>query len=153
MHGRARLRARFAPLLAATAAVTAGCAATVPVEAAPFASDPACAQVLVRLPDDLGDRARRQVGSQASAAWGEGDALVVLRCGLEPLGPTTDLCLRVGAVDWVTTTGEGATRYTTFGRVPAVEVELRGDDPEGTDVVLSEVGGAVEVLPRDRECA
>lgn len=130
----------------------AGCSRAVPVDVAPSAADPACAEVLVRLPDALGDRERRQVTSQAAAAWGDGDSLVVVRCGLEPSGPTTDRCLRVGAVDWVTSTGEGTTRYTTYGRSPAVEIELQGTQPEGTDLVLSEVGTAVEILPADREC-
>ncbi len=130
----------------------AGCSRAVPTEPAPSSAEQGCAQVLVRLPDGLGDRERRQVTSQATAAWGDGDSLVVVRCGLEPLGPTTDLCVRVGAVDWVTTTGDGTTRYTTYGRSPAVEIELQGTDPEGTDLVLSEIGSAVEVLPADREC-
>jgi hypothetical protein len=130
----------------------AGCSRAVPTEPAPSAADRACAEVLVRLPEALGDRERRQVTSQATAAWGDGASLVVLRCGLEPLGPTTDLCLRVGAVDWVTRTGEDSTRYTSYGRSPAVEIELQGTEPEGTDLVLSEIGTAVEVLPADREC-
>ncbi len=130
----------------------AGCSRAVPTEVAPSAADTACADVLVRLPDALGDRERRQVTAQATAAWGDGDSLVVVRCGLEPLGPTTDLCVRVGAVDWVTSRGEGTTRYTSYGRSPAVEIELQGADPEGADLVLSEIGTAVEVLPVDREC-
>jgi hypothetical protein len=108
--------------------------------------------VLVRLPETLGDRERRQVTSQATAAWGDGDSLVVVRCGLDPLGPTTDRCVRVGAVDWVTRTEDDATLYTTYGRSPAVEIALQGAEPEGTDLVLSEIGTAVEVLPADREC-
>lgn len=132
--------------------VLAGCSPAVPTEAAPWAADPACAEVLVRLPDAVGDRERRQVTSQATAAWGDGDSLVRVRCGLEPLGPTTERCVRVGAVDWVTRTDGGSTLYTTFGRSPAVEIELRGDEPDGTDLLLSEIGTAVEVLPVDREC-
>ncbi len=125
------------------------------VEPAPQATDPACAEVLVRLPDALDGLARAQTTSQSSAAWGEGADAVVLRCGVEPLGPTTDPCVSVGAVDWVTTAPDGdppRTRYTTYGRVPAVEVTLPGDQPSGVDLVLGEVGGAVEVLPADRTC-
>ena len=133
----------------------AGCGATVGVEPAEQATDPGCAEVLVRLPDALGERARAQTTSQSSAAWGEGPDAVVLRCGVEPLGPTTDPCVSVGAVDWVTSRPDGdppRTRYTTYGRVPAVELTLPGEEPTGVDVVLGEVGGAVEVLPAERTC-
>ena len=139
------------------AAGPAACARTLPVEAAPQATDPACAEVLVRLPDVIGDRERRQTGSQSSAAWGEGDDLVVLRCGVEPLGPTTDPCVRVGAVDWVTRledeAGTVTTTYTTYGRVPAVELSMVGENPPGADVALGELGRAVEGLPVDRTCS
>ena len=110
----------------------------------------------MRLPDALGERERVQTTSQSSAAWGAGDDLVVLRCGVEPLGPTTDPCVGVGAVDWVTSRPEGEparTLYTTYGRSPAVEVTLRGEEPTGVDVVLSELGGAVEAVPADRTCS
>lgn len=124
------------------------------VEAAPLASDPGCAEVLVRLPDTLDELPRRQTTSQSSAAWSDGEDQVVLRCGVEPLGPTTDPCLSVGAVDWVTVPPrDGApTVYTSYGRTPAVEVALAGESPSGADVVLSEVGGAVEALAVDRSC-
>jgi len=138
------------------AAALAGCGAAVTVEPAAQASDPACAEVLVRLPDDLGERARAQTTSQATAAWGTGDDQVVLRCGVDLLGPTTDPCVSVGAVDWVTSGPQGdppRTTYTTYGRVPTVEVTLRGEAPAGVDLVLGELGGAVEVLPVDRTCS
>ncbi len=108
----------------------------------------------MRLPDDLGELARVQTTSQSSAAWGEGGDRVVLRCGVEPPGPTTDPCVSVGAVDWVTTPPRDGspTVYTTYGRTPAVEVALAGENPSGADLVLSEVGGAVEALPADRSC-
>ena len=37
--------------------------------------------------------------SGSAAAWG--DPAVIARCGLEPLGPTTDDCVTVDGVDWV----------------------------------------------------
>ncbi len=152
----ARARRALALLLVGLPLGLAGCAGSVTVEPAPEATDPACAEVLVRLPDAIGERGRVQTTSQSSAAWGAGDDLVVLRCGVEPLGPTTDPCVGVGAVDWVTSRPDGEpvrTTYTTYGRSPAVEVTLRGEEPTGVDVVLSELGGAVEVVPADRTCS
>ena len=152
----ARARRALALLLVGLPLGLGGCAGSVTVEPAPEATDPACAEVLVRLPDALGERGRVQTTSQSSAAWGAGDDLVVLRCGVEPLGPTTDLCVGVGTVDWVTSRPDGEpvrTTYTTYGRSPAVEVTLRGEEPTGVDVVLSELGGAVEVVPAERTCS
>lgn len=147
---------RVLALLLVAVAVLAGCAATITVEPAAQATDPACAEVLVRLPDALGERARAQTTSQSTAAWGKGTDVVVLRCGVDPLGPTTDPCVTIGAVDWVTSTPDGdppRTTYTTYGRVPAVEVSMPGEEPIGIDVVLGEIGGAVEVLPAERSCS
>jgi Protein of unknown function (DUF3515) len=129
------------------AAVLVGCAGAVEVEAAPFATDPACAGVLVlaRSVDALGGRPRRDTTSQSTAAWGEPP--VVLRCGVEPVGPTTDACLDAAGVDWVRS---GGLRYTTYGRQPAVEVRL----PEGVQPieVLGELSALVAPLPQRRQC-
>jgi hypothetical protein len=118
----------------------------VDVEPGPFATDPACARVLVaaRSLDDLAGRQRRSTTSQSTAAWG--DPAVVLRCGVEPPGPTTQPCLDAGGVDWVV----DGTRFTTYGREPAVEVLLpRGVQPIE---VLGQLGALVTALPQSREC-
>ena len=56
----------------------------------------------------------------ARAAWG--DPAVVARCGLDPLGPTTDDCVSVDGVDWVVRTLSDGSAATTYGRDPAIEV-------------------------------
>lgn len=142
--------------IAVALAGVAGCAQGVGVEPAPSASEPVCAELLLLLPDSLGGVERRTTTSQASRAWG--DPAIVLRCGVDPLGPTTDPCLSIpdpaGAnpVDWVASTqdSEGERTFTTYGRVPAVEVTI----PEGYpgDAVLAELAGPVATLPQDREC-
>ena len=104
--------------LAAVAAVVAlaGCSPIVNMQAAPEASDTACADVVVLLPDTVADQPPRETDAQGTGAWGE-PASVLLRCGVPPLGPTTDRCVSVD------------------GRVPAVgrEEVRRGlglvDDP------------------------
>jgi hypothetical protein len=127
-----------------------GCARPATVEAGPSASDPLCAQVLVQLPTDLRGDPRRETTGQSTAAWG--DPPVELRCGVDPLGPTTDPCVAVGAVDWVLREDSGDTTYTTYGRVPAVELRLPGTNPEEADVVLTGVSSAVEFIEAERRC-
>ncbi len=113
----------------------AGCVAAVPVTAAEHATDPDCASLILATPDRLADGLdRRQTTAQATTAWG--DPAVVLRCGLDPPGPTTDRCETVTtpggpSVDWLVLPGDdepataGAASdwtFVTYGRVPTVEV-------------------------------
>lgn len=130
--------------------VLLGCSRPVPVEAGPGAADPSCAQVLVQLPAELRGDDRRETTGQSTAAWG--DPPVELRCGVEPLGPTTDPCVPVGEVDWVLREDSGDTTYTTYGRVPAVELRLPGTNPDGADLVLAAVGSAVDFIAAERRC-
>lgn len=127
----------------------AGCARTADVEVAPLADDPLCAEAMVALPDDLDGRARLETTSQSTAAWG--DPAVTWRCGLEPLGPTTDECYSLGGVDWVARTVEGASTFTSFGRTPTVEVRIP-DGEAGTDLVLATLAAGVEPFPQQAEC-
>lgn len=108
-------RTPAAPAAVAAAASAAllltGCAAIVGVSPAKYAADPACASVLLALPESLGDDLTRvRTTSQGTAAWGDTRQAVVLRCGVEPPGPTTDPCVTMetasGAqVDWLISTG------------------------------------------------
>ena len=166
MHGRARLssqrgavssRAARALLLLclATAAGVSGCARAVPVQAAPSATEVDCAEVMVRLPDVLGDRQRQETTGQSTAAWGRPQDQVTLRCGADPLPPTTDPCVSVDGVDWVLRrpgASDGATTYTSYGREPSVELTFEGENPFGTDLVLADLSAAVAFLPSSRSC-
>lgn len=110
----------------------AGCVAAVPSTPAEHATDPRCASLILATPGHLADGLdRRQTTAQATTAWG--DPAVVLRCGLEPPGPTTDRCETVStpggpSVDWLVLPGEGQGAagadwtFVTYGRVPTVEV-------------------------------
>ena len=133
------------------ALLVGGCASPVPVDPPAHATDPACAALVLATPDSLGDGlARRRTTAQATTAWG--DPAIVLRCGVEPPGPTTERCVTVQSaqgpsIDWLvvqdgatggatagpTPTGQptaGSTpgtsdwTFTTYGRVPAVEVHV-----------------------------
>src|SRR5690606_37252148 len=105
--GPARVAGTTAAAALAVAGLT-GCAPTIGVEVAPHAADPACAEVMLAVPDELGDDLPKvQTDSQATAAWGEPGGAVTMRCGVEQLGPSAD-CQHVDSgngttVDWIVT--------------------------------------------------
>ncbi len=110
---------------------------------------------MVRLPDVLGDRQRQETTGQSTAAWGRPQDQVTLRCGADPLPPTTDPCVSVDGVDWVLRrpgASDGATTYTSYGREPSVELTFEGENPFGTDLVLADLSAAVAFLPSSRSC-
>ncbi|WP_431779454.1 DUF3515 family protein [Microbacterium aurantiacum] len=146
---RAFSRLLTASALVATLAVLAGCAPTIAMEAAPQSNDPVCADVMVRLPDQVDGQPRRWTDAQATAAWGEPSASILFTCGLEPIGPTTLPCQTVAGVDWVIDESD-APRYrvTTFGRMPAVELYLDNERVSSAEV-LDRLSALVSVLPTD----
>ncbi|SDQ75404.1 DUF3515 domain-containing protein [Quadrisphaera sp. DSM 44207] len=144
---------------ALASAALGGCAAAVTARAAPDATDPICSQVLVALPEEVGDEARRETTAQATAAWG--DPPVVLRCGVTSPGPTTWECVFVegpegAGVDWVVVppeeTGGDRVVWVSFGRAPAVELSAPAEAAGELAAVASAVSGAVSVLPSERSC-
>lgn len=144
-------------------AAVSGCAARVSVPVATYAADPACAALVLALPHDLADLPRLRTTSQATVAWGEPTDPVVLRCGVEPPGPTTDQCVTADdgttSVDWIAVPGEadegGATAwtFTTYGRSPAVEVRVPASvtSTRSTSFLL-ELGPAVTTVEATRHC-
>ncbi|MFS0704666.1 DUF3515 family protein [Cellulomonas sp. 179-A 9B4 NHS] len=151
---------RPTPLLVAAAVVTlAACAPTVAVDVAPYATDPVCASVVLALPPQLSDDLPRlDTDAQATAAWGRADAAVVLRCGVEPLGPTADRCQSVETpngptTDWVVVEDDGDWTFTTYGRVPAVEVRVPEAVTEfATTSFVDLLGPAVALTRQERSC-
>lgn len=146
-----------------TGAVLAGCASPVGVDAAPHAADPLCAEVVLALPRELTGMARLTTSSQATAAWGDRDAPVVLRCGVEPPPPSTDPCVTADdgsvAVDWLTVEGApgpdgGADwTFTTYGRDPAVEVLVPAEVARTRSTsFLLDLGPAVARVEQTRSC-
>lgn len=147
---RVRILALAAALSAGTVALT-GCAGDVPMEAAPNANDPACADVIVRLPQTVADLEKRTTNAQATGAWGDPSA-VELRCGIEPSGPTTDDCVSVDGVDWIIDRENAPLfRFEAYGRSPGLEVFVDAERVSGTDVVV-DLGAVVQELPRERKC-
>ena len=144
---------RAATSLAATAILlcgVTGCASVVAVDAAGDAANARCADVMLALPPDVAENAQRSTDSQATSAWGD-PSRVVLRCGVDVPGPTTDPCVTVNDVDWVLREGDPAWTATTYGRDPAVEV-LFDPDQVASSTVLVELGDAVSRSPQNRMC-
>ncbi|MET3204613.1 UNVERIFIED_ORG: hypothetical protein ABIB21_001402 [Arthrobacter sp. UYEF13] len=131
------------------AALTA-CSPAVDVTAANDAANPACAPMMVALPDAIGDAPLRKTNSQATAAWGD-PSQVILRCGVNVPGPTTDRCVSVNGIDWVIKEGNPVWTLTTFGREPATEILM---DPENISsaTVLADLSASAGKIPASRNC-
>lgn len=148
-------------LIAPVAGVLAvgGCAAAVPAQVAPHATDPVCASVVLAMPDSLGDGLpQRDTTAQATTAWGDPAAPLVLRCGVEPLGPTTERCQTVEtpggpSVDWVIVEGDDGWTFTTYGREPAVELHVPAAvAAERSTAFVDQLGPAVALTEQVRTC-
>ncbi|PWL20153.1 MAG: DUF3515 domain-containing protein [Candidatus Aquiluna sp. XM-24bin5] len=128
-----------------------GCASTVNLEPAEGSNDPACAEVMVRLPSQLGGLEERYTNAQATAAWGD-PAAVLLRCGLEPVEVSPLPCVTAGGIDWLV---DGALapsyRFISYARYPAVEVIVDSDNASGI-TSLEGLSGAVAQLPATKAC-
>lgn len=133
--------------LALLGALTA-CAPAASVEPAPAAHDPDCAEVMLALPEEIGEYSKRPTTSQGAAAWGDPSA-VVLRCGVEPIGPTEHPCVAPMDVDWVWIEGDDHVQLISYGREPSVEVlldseQLSEDTTMNAQFALSEPVSRIE---------
>ncbi|MFS0794113.1 DUF3515 family protein [Microbacterium sp. 1P10AE] len=127
----------------------AACSTTVSMEAAKGANDPACAQVVSRLPKTISGQERRWTDAQATGAWGD-PAAILLTCGLEAPGPSTLPCRPFDGVDWLVDESQAdQNRYTltTFGRQPAVQVYLDYAAASSADVAQALAPLIREYLP------
>lgn len=145
-----RSRRIAVPFAAAALLVLTACAPSVTITEAQDANNPACAPMMVALPGSLAEAERRTTSSQATAAWGD-PSLVVLRCGVQAPGPTTDKCVTVNGVDWVLRQNDSTWTITTYGRVPATELVLE-QNTIPSDTVLTEISAAVSKIPSTGGC-
>ena len=139
-------------LVASLALLTlSGCAATVNLEPAEDSNNPGCAEVMVRLPSQLGGLQERYTNAQATAAWGEPTA-VLLRCGLEPVEVSTLPCVTAAGIDWLVDDSLAPSyRFISYARFPAVEVVVDSDNASGI-TSLEGIAGAVAQLPVTKAC-
>jgi ABC-type Fe3+-hydroxamate transport system substrate-binding protein len=152
-------------VVALVAVALAGCSRAVSVQVAPAAADPVCASVVLALPGTLAAGGRLDTTSQATAAWGDPAAPIVLRCGVDPPGPTTEKCVTATdqagtSVDWVAVqevaagaAGGAGWTFTTYGRVPAVELRVPPRvTPQSATSLLVDLTAAVSKTDRVRSC-
>ena len=131
----------------------AGCARTVIVEPAQDAANPECADIMLTLPDEIAGEQARRTSSQGTKAWGD-PSIAVLRCGVTPPGPTTDQCVSVSGVDWIskpTDDDDSTWAFTSYGRTPAVEVLVDRRAESGNDV-LAAISPALAKIEPEAEC-
>ena len=136
----------FAPVL-----LLSGCATTVSLEAAKDANNPACAEVMVRLPNQIGDLEQRFTNAQATSAWGD-PAAVLLRCGLPEVLASELPCVSAGGIDWLVDDSKAPSyRFISFATNPAVEVIVDSNAASGV-TSLESVAGAVGYLEQTKKC-
>ncbi|MDN5808312.1 MAG: DUF3515 domain-containing protein [Brevibacterium sp.] len=130
----------------------AGCERTVVVEAAEDAQNPKCADIMLRLPDEISGEKERTTSSQGTKAWGDPN-IAVARCGVTPPGPTTDQCVSVSGVDWISKASDEDDTwvFTSYGRTPAVEVLVNRKAESGNDV-LAAISPALAAIKPEAEC-
>lgn len=129
-----------------------GCAATVNLEAAEDANNPACAEVMVRLPQALGEHTQRFTNAQATSAWGDPTA-VIIRCGLPPVQVSELPCVSAGEIDWlVDDSAAPSYRFISFATDPAVEVVVDSNRASGV-TSLEGVAPAVSFLGQAKKCS
>lgn len=143
----------LAALLVTAVITLSGCASTVSLDPGAGANDPGCAQISVRLPDQVAGKDKRETDAQGTGAWGD-PAAVILRCGVPPIGPTTKPCIDVNGVDWVLTSDPLAKQvvYVTFGRTPATEVIIDHVSGASDSDVLPAFASAISTVPQKQRC-
>lgn len=128
-----------------------GCAPAVVLEPAADSNDPACAEVMVRLPDQVSDYEARYTTAQATKAWGD-PAAVIFRCGLEPVAVSDLPCVTAGDVDWLVDDSQAPNfRFISFGRDPGVEVIVNSEVASGISS-LDAIGPAVAAIEPTSVC-
>jgi hypothetical protein len=152
LHFRRFVSARPSLAVAAIASglVLTSCSPVVDVTPAKDAANAACAPMMLALPDAIGEAKLRKTNAQATAAWGDPSA-VILRCGVNVPGPTTDRCVSVNDVDWVIKEGNPVWTLTTFGREPATEI-LMDPDKISSATVLADLSSAAQKIKATRKC-
>jgi hypothetical protein len=136
----------------ALAGALSACTATVSLEAAADSNNPACAEVSVRLPDQVAELTKRVTDAQATGAWGNPTA-VLLRCGLPPVEVSELPCVTANGVDWlVDERAKPSYRFITFGRNPATEVIVDSTKAAGV-TALSDLSSAIQSIEATKECS
>ena len=123
------------------------CSSSIDVATPADAGSAACRSAADHWPKTVGGQLLRTTSSSSDAVRAWGDPAIIARCGVAPLGPTTDQCLSVSGVDWVAHQLTDGVRFTTYGRSPAIEVLVPSAyKPE--PLLLTAFGAAATVIPQ-----
>ncbi len=129
-----------------------GCTQPVAMEPAPDAENALCAEVSVRLPDEIGDAAKRETNAQGTGAWGT-PAQALLQCGVDIDEVSSLECRNFEGIDWLIDPSDpDLVTATTYGRDPAVRVAI-DKNVTGPGVILAELADAVAVIPATKACS
>ncbi len=131
------------------------CSSPVTVQPAADGASDVCADVVAALPGTVAGASRRETaGGAGTAAWG--DPAVLLRCGEEAVVLSSQPCVTVPgepAVDWVVLASDDqGSIVRTFGRDPAVEVEVPASYGPAPVSVLPDLAAAVGLVPATAVC-
>ena len=128
-----------------------GCAPMVTLEPTEDANNAECAEIIVRLPDELAGEQKRRVNAQSTAAWGE-PVSVILRCGLEPVEVSSLPCVSAGDIDWLVDDSNAPSfRFVSYARFPATEVIIDSTKLAGV-TVLEQLSSTISILPATKRC-
>lgn len=131
---------------AALVATLGACGSSVEATAPVHAASPACARAAQHWPRTVADQDRRDTTSSSAAVAAWGDPAIIARCGLSPIGPTTDPCIDANGVGWVAHRLSDGVRFISFGRDPAIEVLVpHAYAPE--PLVMSAFAKAARAIP------
>ena len=137
--------------LAIATTLLTGCAPMVTLDPAEDANNAECAEIIVRLPDELAGEQKRRVNAQSTAAWGE-PVSVILRCGLEPVEVSALPCVSAADIDWLVDDANAPRfRFISYARFPATEVIIDSTKLAGV-TVLEQLSSAVGVLDATKRC-
>jgi hypothetical protein len=116
------------------------------------AGSPECRSAAAHWPKTVGGQPPQPTSSSSDAVRAWGDPAIIARCGLAPIGPTTDQCLNVSGIDWVAHQLTDGVRFTTYGRSPAIEILVPSAyRPE--PLLLPAFGAAAAAIPQGvRHC-
>ncbi len=127
-------------------AVSLSCSATEQLRPGPSADLDECRTALAQAPATVLDSPRTPLDVPGALSWGS--PAVVLRCGLNEIGPTTATCLEVDGVDWVLEVDSDPMTATSYGRSPAVEVRVPAEyGRDALAVALVDTAPVARALP------
>lgn len=124
------------------------------------AGNPLCARTVLMVPAEVGGLPKVKASSQATAAWGEPGAAITLRCGVSQpavgVGNCQEIVVPISGVDtafdWITSSDEKGWTFTTYGREPAVSVQVPAAISGQPTAALVDLASAVNEIPVTKRC-